>query len=40
MPRIPTLIAAALLAALPARAAEVESNEPLVMRIIFQDCLA
>ncbi len=39
MPHVLTLIVAALLAALPARAAEVESNEPLVMRIIFQDCL-
>lgn len=33
------LIAATLLIVLPARAAEVESNEPLVMRIIFEDCL-
>ena len=34
-----SLIAAALLAASPTRAAEVERNEPLVMRIIFEDCL-
>jgi len=34
-----SVIAAVLLAALPARAAEVQRNEPLVMRIIFEDCL-
>ncbi|MDU7519938.1 MAG: hypothetical protein E7K72_00860 [Roseomonas mucosa] len=33
------LIAATLLAALPARAAELQRDEPLVMRIIFEDCL-
>ncbi|KQQ31281.1 hypothetical protein ASF53_00765 [Methylobacterium sp. Leaf123] len=27
------------LAALPARAVEIEENEPLVMRLIFEDCL-
>jgi hypothetical protein len=33
------LLAAALLVASPARAATLEKNEPLVMRIIFEDCL-
>lgn len=38
MPR-PWLLLAACLAALPARAGAIEENEPLVMRLIFEDCL-
>ncbi|MBB2963567.1 hypothetical protein [Methylobacterium sp. R2-1] len=33
------LLLAVCLAALPARAVEIEENEPLVMRLIFEDCL-
>lgn len=33
------LLLAACLAALPAHSAEIEENEPLVMRLIFEDCL-
>ncbi|MER2248335.1 hypothetical protein ABS772_00265 [Methylorubrum podarium] len=33
------LLLAACLAAFPAHAAEIEENEPLVMRLIFEDCL-
>lgn len=37
--RVMVLIAAALLAAHPLRAAGIERNEALVMRIMFEDCL-
>ncbi|WP_338662923.1 hypothetical protein VQH23_22600 [Pararoseomonas sp. SCSIO 73927] len=37
--RSAALLAAAILAAPAARAAATESNEPLVMRIIFEECL-
>jgi hypothetical protein len=33
------LVLAISLAALPLQAAEIEENEPLVMRLIFEDCL-
>ncbi|MBO1018498.1 hypothetical protein IPV08_00755 [Methylobacterium sp. SD274] len=35
----PWILLAACLAAFPASAAPIEENEPLVMRIIFEDCL-
>lgn len=35
----PWILFAACLAAIPVRAAPIEENEPLVMRIIFEDCL-
>ncbi|CAA2136458.1 hypothetical protein [Methylobacterium bullatum] len=37
--RKPWILLAACLAAFPASAAPIEENEPLVMRIIFEDCL-
>ncbi|MEH3119431.1 MAG: hypothetical protein PGN25_18085 [Methylorubrum populi] len=39
MLRLPLLLATACLAASPLSAAEIEENEPLVMRLIFEDCL-
>lgn len=39
MSRFVALIAAALLCPLPLCASEVQAGEPLVMRIIFEDCL-
>jgi len=33
------LLLAVCLGASPAHAAEIEENEPLVMRLIFEDCL-
>lgn len=35
----PGIVVAACLATFPVRATQIEENEPLVMRIIFEDCL-